>query len=99
MEVIWSRAADRDLGRIYAFFEAHSTHAARHVLRRIFQAIDSLSELPRMGKVAEFELDKEYRELVVDQFKIYYFLEGTQLVISRLWDTRQDPRKFFIPRS
>ncbi len=68
MEVIWSRAADRDLGRIYAYFESHSTRAVRRVLRRIFKAVDTLSELPRMGKIAELELElkleKEYRELV-----------------------------------
>ncbi len=47
----------------------------------------TLSELPEMGKVAELELEREYRELVVDHLKIYYFLDGPRVVIARLWHT------------
>ncbi len=28
---------------------------------------------------------------------IFYYLEEERLVIARLWDTRQDPTKFFVP--
>jgi plasmid stabilization system protein ParE len=61
--------------------------------------IDALAEMPMMGKVAELPTEREYRELVIEHYKIYYFPEGSQLVIGRLWDTRRDPTQFFIPRS
>lgn len=99
MEIVWSRAADRDVARVYGYLEERSLRGARNVLRQIFKSVDALVEMPRMGRVADLRLDREYRELVVGHFKLFYFIEGRQIVIVRLWDTRQDPAKFFIPRS
>ena len=96
MEIAWSRAADRDLARIYAYLEPLSLRAARGFLRRLFKAIDVLAEMPRMGTVAELGMEREYRQLVVEHYKIFYYVEEEQLVIVRVWDTRQDPTKFFV---
>ena len=97
MEIVWSQAADRDLARICAYLEPLSLRATRGLLRRLFEAIDRLAEMPRMGTVAEFGMEKEYRQHVVEHYKIFYYIEQNQLVIVRLWDTRQDPTKFFVP--
>ena len=97
MEIIWSQAADDDLGQIYGYYEARSLRAARRLLRHLFEAIDLLVEMPRMGRLSPYQTEREYRELVVEQYKIFYYSEGDQLVIARLWDTRQDPTKFFLP--
>lgn len=97
MEIVWSRSADRDLAQIYAYLEPRSRSAARGLLRRLFTAIDALVEMPRMGAVTDLDLEREYRHLVVEQYKIYYYVEESRLVIVRLWDTRQDPTTFFVP--
>ena len=97
MEIIWSRAADDDLGQIYGYYEARSLRAARRLVRHLFEAIDLLVEMPRMGRLSPYQTEREYRELVVEQYKIFYYFEEDQLVIARLWDTRQDPTKFFLP--
>ncbi len=99
MEIVWSQAADQDLARIYAYLEPRSLHAVRDLLRRLFKAIDLLAEMPRMGIVADFGMEREYRQYTVGHYKIFYYLERKQLVIVRLWDTRQDPTKFFIPNT
>ncbi len=99
MDVVWSESADRDLAQIYDYFQSQSPRAARWFIRRIFQGIDALAEMPRMGKVAELGTEQEYRELIIEHYKIYYLLRESQLVVVRIWDTRQNPTKFFIPRS
>ena len=99
MEIVWSQAADRDLARIYGYLEPRSLRAARGLLRRLFRAIDILAEMPRVGTVADFGMERKYRQHVVDHYKIFYFLRQEQVVIVRIWDTRQDPSRFFIPRS
>ena len=99
MEIIWSRAADDDLGQIYGYHETRSLRAARRLLRHLFKAIDLLAEMPRMGMLSPYQTDREYRELVFEHYKIFYYLEEDRLVIARLWDTRQDPTKFFLPRA
>lgn len=98
MEIVWSESADRDVAQVYAYLESQSYRAARRFIRRLFEAIDTLAEMPRMGKVSDVETEREYRELVVEHHKVFYYLEETRLVIVRLWDTRQDPTKFFLPR-
>ena len=98
LEIVWSQAADRDLSRVYGYLEEQSRQGARRVLREIFTAVDTLAELPLLGKAEELNLDREYRALVVGHFKLYYFIEHRQIVISRLWDTRQDPTKFFVSK-
>ena len=97
MEIVWAQAADQDLARIYAYLETRSRRAARGLLRRLFKAVDVLAEMPRLGTVADLETEREYRQHVVEHYKIFYYVEKEQLVIVRLWDTRQDPTKFFIP--
>ena len=99
MEIVWSRAADRDLARIYSYLEPRCLRAVRGLLRRLFKAIDVLAEMPRMGPVADLGMEKEYRQHVVAHYKIFYYVEDVRLVIVRLWDTRQDPTKFFIPNT
>ncbi len=99
MDIVWSQAADRDLAQIYGYLEPRSLRAARGLLRRLFKAIDVLAEMPRMGTVADLGMEREYRQHVVEQYKIFYYLEQEQIVIVRLWDTRQDPTRFFIPHS
>jgi plasmid stabilization system protein ParE len=99
VEIVWSQAADRDLARIYAYLEPRSLRAARGLLRRLFKAIDVLAEMPRMGALADLGMERKYRQHVVEHYKIFYYVERDRLVIVRLWDTRQDPTRFFIPNS
>ncbi|MEM7352130.1 MAG: type II toxin-antitoxin system RelE/ParE family toxin [Acidobacteriota bacterium] len=99
MEIIWSRAADRDLTKIYAYLEPRSLRAAREVLRHLFKAIDRLAEMPRLGTLTDLGAEREYRQFVVEHYKIFYYIGQEQLIIVRLWDTRQDPTKFFVPPS
>jgi toxin ParE1/3/4 len=98
VEIVWSRSADRDVGQIYEFYRSHGQQAARSFLRQLFKAVDNLAEMPRMGAVSEHRTTREYRELVVGHCKLFYYLDEPRLVIVRLWDTRQDPATFFLPR-
>ncbi len=50
-----------------------------------------------MGAVADLGTEREYRQHVVEHYKIYYYVEEERLVIVRLWDTRQNPTTFFVP--
>ena len=84
---------------MFAYLEPRSRRAARGLLRRLFRATDVLAEMPHLGTVADLGMEREYRQHVVEHYKIFYYIEREQLVIVRLWDTRQDPSKFFIPYS
>ena len=60
-QVIYSRAAQRDLDRIIDFYLDSDARAAREVLWLIDEAIDVLGNHPYIGRPAERDL----RELVI----------------------------------
>jgi plasmid stabilization system protein ParE len=97
-EIVWSKAADRDIGRIYGFYEDKSLRAARKIVRRLFEGVDLLLEMPRAGALSRCRTEQDYRELVIDHFKIFYSLDGPRIVIARVWDTRQDPSSLTLPQ-
>ena len=99
MDIVWTEAADRDVALLFNYLEQRSMPAARAFLRAIFAAAHDLESMPRMGKVCELQLEREFRELVVGTCKLFYTIdrERDRLVIARVWDTRQDPTKFFLP--
>jgi len=96
VEIVWSQAADRDLARIYSYLEPRSLRAVRGLIRRLFRAIEVLAEMPQIGAVVDLGTEREYRQHVVERYKIYYYAEEERLVIVRLWDTRQNPTTFFV---
>lgn len=98
MEIVWTRAADCDLASACDYLGAVSPVAKQRFLRRIFSAVEALARMPYMGKPTDYEATgKKYRALIVEHLKLYYFIESSQIVIVRAWDTRQDPSRFFIP--
>ncbi len=74
MEIVWSQAVDRDLARIYTFLEPRSLRAVRGLIRRTFRAIEVLAEMLRVGLVADLGTEREYRQHVVEHYKIYYYV-------------------------
>ena len=91
LQVIWSHAADRDLGMAYDYLRPLNPAAARKLVERVVKAVGALSRQPRLGRASEVEADRGYRELVVRPFRIFYRLESDRVVIVRVWDNRRDP--------
>ena len=99
MEIVWTEVADRDVARTFDYLKGRNVRAARAFLRSVFEAIEQLETMPQMGKVCELELAREYRALIVGPYKVFYTLQWDRetIVIARIWDTRQDPTRLFIP--
>lgn len=97
--ILWTHSSDCDFARIHDYLKTLSRSAARFFAERLFSAVERMAEMPHLGKLADLgaETRREYRVLVVDHVQVYYFLEGDAVVIVRIWDTRQDPSRFFLP--
>ncbi len=91
-------AAERDVGRVFAYFEERSTSGARSMVRRIVQAVDMLSTHPELGRVAEdIEPVGRFRSVVAAPYRVIYRVEGERLLVVRVWDTRRDPAALSVP--
>jgi plasmid stabilization system protein ParE len=96
--ILWATAAKRDLDHIYSYFYLRSRDrdAARERVRRIVEAAGPLASMPDMGQKSAVSIDREYRELVFERFRVYYRIEPRQIVIVRVWDSRRNPEDFFL---
>lgn len=96
MRIVWTYRARRDLDRIYDFYKEKNSHVAVEIWNEIVSAADILllhpNIAPKEPLLADFEND--HRSLVVYSglFKLIYFVEKGEVVITRVWVCRQNPK-------
>lgn len=75
-EVIFSARAIRDIEQIHAYIAKDSVRYADAQVRRIINAADLIETFPRGGRVVpEIERDA-FREVIVGNYRVIYYLEG-----------------------
>ena len=96
MKVIWTGFAANSLLEIYQFYkESASTNVAFRIRSRIFYATRQLIKHPLSGQLEPnlLELGEEHRYLIEGNYKIIYKRVKEGVLITDVFDTRQDPRK------
>jgi len=100
MNVIWTPPAVDDLENIFKFYKGIASETkAQEILSLIYDATDvfTLDNLTTK-EIGQIELDLQhrnrgYRYIVEGHFKIIYFVDKKNIVITHVFDTRQDPDK------
>jgi len=96
MKIYWSDFAIEMLLEIYTYYKENASPLiARKIKNEIFAATNQLKKHPASGQI-EFNLDKlkeGHRYLVKDNYKIIYKEVPEGLLITDIFDTRQDPIK------
>jgi toxin ParE1/3/4 len=88
--IAWSEPALADARAAYEYFLEQSPEYADAFLSRIERAADSLAEFSERGRhVPELRLP-DVRELLVEQHRLVYELEGGRVTILRLIHGRRD---------
>lgn len=95
MKVIVPLAAKLRLAATIRFYkEVYSPEYASRVLDAIDEAILWLGDHPYGGPLEPLVKGKHaYRKWIVGYVKIIYFVGRNRLVITDIFDARQDPRK------
>lgn len=100
MNVIWTDPASDDLKFIFKFYkDIASETKAEEIINLIFDATDIFTiENLTTKEIGQIELDLQhrnrgYRYIVENHFKIIYFIGQKNIVITHVFDTRQDPNK------
>ena len=81
MKVFVSDKANRDLLRIYSYFEQRSPTAAESILRRIGEKFDQLAALPFIGRQRP-SLAAGLRSVVVGNHLIFYLVSRDSITMS-----------------
>jgi toxin ParE1/3/4 len=93
-KIYWTDSAKSRLRDIYTFYKlVAGVQVAQNIKSRIFEKAQLLSENPQLGSI---ELGLDYlglghRYLVSGNFKIIYLLQGSNVFITDVFDTRQNP--------
>lgn len=87
----WSPTAQRDVVRLREFIEPHNPEAARRAAESLKKAAKLLMAHPGIGK----RLDgRDDRELFIPfgqrGYVMRYRLDGDDIVILKIWHTRED---------
>jgi len=90
---VWAPAAERDVGRIWAYLDQRSPAAADAVVRSVVGTVDLLADQPELGRPADdVEPVGRYRAVTRAPYRIVYRVTDEEILILRVWDTRRDPK-------
>ena len=101
MTVIWSNFASETLKDIYDYYkEVASETIARKIKENIFIATRQLINHPESGQIEEtlLQLEEGHRYLANNNYKIVYKKVKEGVLITDVFDTRQDPIKINNPK-
>lgn len=96
MKLYWSDFASEMLAGIYKYYKENATvKVAKKIKNEIFTATNQLKRHPYSGQIEINleELKEGHRYLVTGNYKIIYKEIKEGILITDVFDTRQDPVK------
>ena len=100
--VKWTESAISDLRGIVGFIELDSIQAAASVYRLIRSSCEKLTTLPKAGRIVP-ELQNEniefYQEVITSHWRIIFSIEGRNVFILSILDSRRDLDFVLISRA
>lgn len=101
MKIIWSDFASETLKDIFQYHkEIAGKKIAQKLNDKIFRSTKQLVKYPNSGQVEESlaELNEGHRYLVSVNYKIIYKKVNEGILITDIFDTRQNPIKINDPK-
>jgi toxin ParE1/3/4 len=98
MKIIWTYFASDSLFEIYKYYkEAAGEDVAKIIKFKIFKATSQLRKQPLSGQLETNlqKLGEEHRYLIEGNYKIIYRRIKEGILITDVFDTRQNPIKIF----
>ena len=96
MKIIWSDFASKMLKEIFLYYKENaSMTVAKKIRDEIFKSTKQLQHHPQLGQTELnlIQLNEGHRYLVERNYKIVYKQVTEGILITDIFDTRQDPQK------
>ncbi|MBE0640016.1 MAG: type II toxin-antitoxin system RelE/ParE family toxin [Bacteroidales bacterium] len=100
MKIIWSDFASKSLRSIYQYYkDVANEDVAKKIKTNIFISTKKLNNYPELGQIEKnlSKLGEGHRYLVSGHYKIIYKAIKEGILITDVFDTRQDPIKINDP--
>ncbi|MBK9575616.1 MAG: type II toxin-antitoxin system RelE/ParE family toxin [Fibrobacterota bacterium] len=89
--VVFSPKAWEDLSAILEYLQTQSPAAASRFAREIPVALERLESFPESGRIIPEFLDegiRRWREILFENLRILYRIDGSEIVVVRVVDAR-----------
>lgn len=100
--VLLTAGAERDLEALYDYVvRSDGVPQALHLLDRLMDAVDSLSEFPERGSHPRELISlgiKEYRQVLFKPYRVIYRVTGQQVIVYLVVDGRRDMQSLLARR-
>jgi len=90
MALRWTSVAYADLQRIHEFLEPVNPAAATRCVGAVFARVRRIPAQPRLGERLGGFAEREVRRVFVERYEIRYEITGSDIVILRVFHTRED---------
>ncbi len=91
--IVFSSLFHIDLEKIVSYYYELNRSTAKRYYHGVIKSIKKLESFPLLGRIVpeceDIFYDK-YREIVYENYRIVYRLEGNQILILRILDARMD---------
>ena len=90
--VIWTRTADIQFVGILEYWVKRnkSNTYSKKLVKLVSERTKQIAGKPMIYKATDF---KDIRVASLGNFSIYYKISDEEIIITALWDNRQDPKK------
>lgn len=91
-EIVWTRKSIEDRRKVYLYWaKRNKSDVYSKKLEALFnESARVVAEFPEIGLTTEFE---DVKVKIIREFKMFYLLKDEKIVVLRIWDTRQNPKK------
>jgi plasmid stabilization system protein ParE len=98
VELIWSEPALQDLDAIADYIALDKPEAARNLVKRIFEKVDSLKRFPRLGSCPPELPGMPYRQLVIPPYRVFYRTEQKRVLVLHVMRGEQLLKSAFFEK-
>ncbi|MBI2430290.1 MAG: type II toxin-antitoxin system RelE/ParE family toxin [Ignavibacteriales bacterium] len=95
VEIIWSHDALESLREIGKFIERDSHFYAARTIIRLIESVERLLQFPLSGRIIPELHNKNFREVIVGNYRIMYHLRKNKVIIFTVLHSSRDAEKFF----
>lgn len=96
MEVVWSEFSQIALKDIFDYYKKNASKSvAIKIKNQILHSTKHLIDNPEIGQIEVLleEINEKHRHIVTGNFKVIYKIIGNHILITDVFDARQNPIK------
>ena len=90
MVIVWSTLAKQDLKAVYEYIAHDSKRYAERVTLEIMEKVETLPDLPHIGRVVPEIGEQQIREVSLDAYRIMYEVMTNCIYIHGVIHKRRD---------